>query len=37
MRKNSVSERNFLFTFGILKQLFFHFLVKRFGYDLALI
>ena len=36
MEKNAVSERNFLFTCGILKQFFSIFLVKKFGYDFVL-
>ena len=34
--KNSASERNFVFTCGILKQFFSLFLVTRFGYDFIL-
>ena len=34
--ENSVSERNFLFTRGILKHFFYSFLVKRIGYDFLL-
>ena len=36
--KKSLSDRNFLFTGGILKRFFLNFvLVKRFGYDFLLI
>ena len=37
MKKFSLSEQNFLFTCGILKQFFLKFiLIKRFGYDFVL-
>ena len=35
--KNSVRERNFLFTCDVLKHFFPFSLVKRFGYDFVLI
>ena len=37
MKKFSLSEQNFLFTCGTLKQFFSFILVKRFGYDSVLI